>query len=116
MEKSTEEFKDKSKDTQIESRIDAMARQDKIIAIIFTLAMWIVLLFVYFAVMPAVPTAEVSIALTISLVILGGANTASIFNMIRAYAKDKEFIYREDILNLDRNRQLKNGSKAEGGR
>lgn len=102
------------RENNIESRIDAMAVRDRIIAIIFTVAMWIVLLFVYFfAVRPVVPSAPISIALLVSLLVLGVTNTASIISMIRAYAKDKEFIYRQDILNLDIHRRAKNDRKAE---
>jgi len=96
----------------VESRIETMARWDRITAWIFTVAMWIVLLFTYFAVSSAVPTGAISVALIVSLVVLGVFNTASVVAMIRSYARDKDFIYREDIVNLDRNRR---GGAAEGG-
>ena len=89
----------------VESRIETMARWDRITAWIFTAAMWIVLLFTYFAVSSVVPTGAISVALIVSLVVLGVFNTASIVAMIRSYARDKDFIYREDIVNLDRNRR-----------
>ena len=96
------------------SRIDAMASRDKMIAVGFTVAMWVVLLFTYFAVRPSVPSSAVSVALILSLVVLGVFNTASMVAMIRSYSKDKDFIYREDILNLDRNRRQKEAHRAEG--
>lgn len=95
----------------IESRIEAMARRDKITAVIFTVAMWVVLLFTYFAVRPVAPTLEVSLALLAAMLVLGIFNTASIVAMIRCYARDKDFIYREDIVNLDRNRGKKTEEK-----
>lgn len=98
------------------SRIDSMARRDQIVSAVFTVAMWIVLLFTYFAVRPSVPSAGVSVALIVSLVVLGVFNTASMIAMLSSYAKDKDFIYREDILNLDRNRRQKAGGRAERGR
>jgi len=98
------------------SRIDTMASRDKMIAIGFTVAMWIVLLFTYFAVRPSVPSTAVSVALILSLLILGVFNTASMVAMIRSYSKDKDFIYREDILNLDRNRRQREALRAERGR
>ncbi len=98
------------------SRIDTMASRDKMIAAGFTVAMWVVLLFTYFAVRPSVPSAAVSVALILSLLVLGVFNTASMVAMIRSYAKDKDFIYREDILNLDKNRRQKEALRAERGR
>jgi hypothetical protein len=100
----------------IGSRIDTMASRDRMIAVGFTVAMWVVLLFTYFAVRPSVPSAAVSVALILSLLVLGVFNTASMVAMIRSYSKDKEFIYREDILNLDRNRRQRESLRAERGR
>ena len=94
------------------SRIDAMARRDRIVSAVFTVAMWVVLIFVYFAVRPSVPSAGVSVALLVSLIVLGIFNTASMVAMLRSYAKDKDFIYREDILNLDRNRRQRSGGEG----
>ena len=100
----------------IGTRIDTRASQDRMIAVGFTVAMWVVLLFTYFAVRPSVPSASVSVALILSLLVLGIFNTASMVALIRSYSKDKEFIYREDILNLDRNRRQREVLRAERGR
>ncbi|MDQ4127891.1 MAG: hypothetical protein M3151_08115 [Actinomycetota bacterium] len=93
-----------------------MASRDRMIAVGFTVAMWVVLLFTYFAVRPSVPSAAVSAALILSLLVLGVFNTASMVAMIRRYSQDKEFIYREDIINLDRNRRQKEAQRSERGR
>lgn len=95
----------------VDARIETMARRDKMTAIVFTVAMWVVLLFTFFAVRTVAPTVGVSVALGVSLMVLGIFNTASIITMIRCYAKDKDFIYREDIANLDRNRERKLGKE-----
>lgn len=105
-----------SVDGSMRSRIDTMASRDKMIAVGFTVAMWIVLLFTYFAVRPSVPSTAVSVALILSLLVLGVFNTASMVAMIRSYSKDKDFIYREDILNLDKNRRQKEALRTERGR
>ena len=89
------------------SRIDSMARRDQIVSAVFTVAMWVVLLFTYFAVRPSVPSAGVSVVLLVSLVVVGIFNTASIIAMLRSYAKGKECSYKEDILTLGRNRRQK---------
>ena len=100
----------------VESRIETMARWDRITAWIFTVVMWIVLLFTYFAVSSVVHTGAISVALIVSLAVLGIFNTASIVAMIRSYARDKDFIYREDIVNLDRNRRRRAAEgEPEGG-
>ncbi len=94
-------------DKSISARIDAMAKNDKITAVVFTIAMWIVLIFTFFTIYRIAPTSEISVVLAVSFILLGGFNTASMIAMIRGYAKDKDFIYREDILNLDRMKQRK---------
>lgn len=94
-------------DKSISARIDAMARSDKITAVVSTVAMWIVLAFTFFSVYRIAPTSEVSVVLAVAFILLGGFNTASMIAMIKGYAKDKDFIYREDILNLDRMKQRK---------
>jgi hypothetical protein len=99
-------------DRSINSRIEAMARSDKITAVIFTVAMWVVLIFTFFAVYRIAPTTEVAAALGVALILLGGFNTASMIAMIQGFAKDKDFIYLEDILNLDRMKQGKHPSVA----
>lgn len=97
----------------VDDRIRAMARRDRITAVIFTVAMWLVLLFTYFAVRGVVPGAGVSVVLIVALLALGVFNTASIVAMIRCYARDKDFIYREDIANLDRNREVRERGGGE---
>lgn len=103
----------------IESRINSMAWIDRLVAGVFTVAMWLVLLFTFFAINPVVPTMPVSIALAASFIILGTFNTASIIAMIRRYSKVKDSIYREDIVNLDRNREQRRReqrrNKVRGG-
>ena len=89
-------------DKEMNTRINVMARRDKVTAVVFTVAMWVVLVFTYVAINSITPTTGISVVLAIALVLLGGFNTASIIAMIRSYAQDKDFIYREDILNLDK--------------
>lgn len=81
-----------------------MARRDRLIAIAFVAATWLVLLFVYFVAITVVPTAAVTVALTVSLLLLGTVNTASILAMISRYGQEKDHVYRDDILNLEHNR------------
>lgn len=92
-------------EAEVDARIDRMARRDRVIALAFVAAMWLVLLFVYSVAVTVVPTGTVTVALTISLLLLGGVNTASILALIKRYGAEKHHVYREDILNLERNRR-----------
>lgn len=96
---------------EVAIRIDRMAWRDRLIALVFVAAMWLVLLFVYVVAVAAVPTGLVTVALTVSLLLLGLVNTASIFALIRRYGDEKDHVYRDDVLNLERNRR---GRRSEG--
>lgn len=97
---------------EIASRVDRMAARDRLIALLFVAATWLVLLFVYFVAITAAPTAGVTVALTVSLLLLGVVNTASILAMISRYGQEKDHVYRDDILNLEQNRRQRT---AAGG-
>lgn len=97
---------------EIASRIDRMARRDRLIALIFITALWLVLTFVYVVATTMAPGSGVIVALTIAFLILGIVNTASILALIKRYGQEKDHVYRDDILNLERNRRK---PTAEGG-
>ncbi|WP_214366826.1 hypothetical protein [Pseudonocardia sp. H11422] len=88
----------------IESRIDALARRDRLLAVTCTVFLWAVLVFVLVVASAAAPTAGITGALVGSLVLLGLFNTASMLALVRRYAANKDLIYRPDIQNLDRMR------------
>lgn len=87
------------------SRIDLLVRRDRILAVSFTTLMWATLLFVFIVSSSIAPNTTVSIVLTLSFLLLGAFNTASIFAMVRVYSTNRDLIYRPDIVNLDRNRR-----------
>lgn len=89
----------------IEARIDALARRDRLLAIVFTILMWLVLIFVFFVSTVTVPSSAISVVLLVAALLLGIFNTASMLGMIRRYAANKDFVYRQDIVNLDRARE-----------
>lgn len=91
----------------VDSRIDALVRRDRVLAVSFTAVMWASLVFVYVVSSTIVPSAAASVVLVVSLLALGAFNTASIIAMIRVYAANRSQIYRPDILNLDRNRRAR---------
>jgi len=91
--------------TDLQNRIDAMFRRDKIWACGFVLVLWATLAFVFFSINPLIPDGMMRIVIAISAIILGVFNTASIVAMISHYGHDKNFIYELDIRHLDEARQ-----------
>lgn len=98
--------------TTVESRIDMLARRDRVLAVTFTVFMWLVLAFVFVVSSAVAPSAGISLALLVSVVVLGAFNTASMVALVRSYAVNKDLIYRPDIDNLDRMR----AERVRGGR
>ncbi|NJC65534.1 hypothetical protein HC028_13620 [Planosporangium flavigriseum] len=93
----------------MDSRITSLVRRDRLLAVAFTVLMWVFLALVYFAASSVASSTTVSVVLLASMLMLGAFNTASIVGMIRTYAANRDLIYREDILNLDRARQQRAG-------
>lgn len=89
----------------LQARIDAMFRRDKLWAYGFVIVLWAVLAFVFFSVNPLIPDNTMRIVIAVAAVILGIFNTASITAMISHYSHDKNFIYELDIRHLDEARQ-----------
>lgn len=85
----------------LQARIAATFRQDKIWAIGFVTVLWTTLLFVLLAVRPYIPHSAIEVAAWIALSAVGLFNTASIAAMIRHYAHDRDHIYSLDIRHLD---------------
>lgn len=88
----------------LESRIESLYRSDRLVALIFVAALWVVLVFVMLAVREHITNGAVEIVCWISLLALGLFNTASIIAMIRHYAHDKQHIYSIDIKHQDAGR------------
>ncbi|MEQ1881089.1 MAG: hypothetical protein ABL878_08970 [Burkholderiales bacterium] len=86
------------------SRIDSMFSQDKIMAWIFVVLLWISIVFVYFAIIGFVEDGAMRIVLSIGALLLLIFNTASMLAMVRHYAQDKDHIYGLDIKHMDENR------------
>lgn len=89
-----------------------LARRDRVLAVTFTVLMWLVLGFVSIVSLAVAPSAGIAVALLVSVAVLGGFNTASIVALVRSYAANKDLIYRPDIENLDRMR----AERVQGGR
>ena len=85
----------------LESRIGALARRDRFLAVTFTLLMWVVLVFTFVAASMVAPTGAITVALAVAMVLLGIFNTASVIALLRRYAISRDLIYRPDVLIQD---------------
>lgn len=93
----------------LEERIERLLRRDRLLALVFTAAMWLALVYVYVRTLGAVGSQDIAITLGVALVLLGGLNTASTVALIRRYRVAKDAVYRPDIEYLDRRRALRAG-------
>lgn len=85
----------------IDSRMAALARRDRILAITFTVLMWVVLVFVFFAATSVAPTPAITVVLAVATLLLGVFNTASLLALLTRYAAHRDLIYRPDVMHLD---------------
>jgi protein-S-isoprenylcysteine O-methyltransferase Ste14 len=86
-------------------RIDRMHKRDRMGAIAFVLALWIVVLFVLFSIWPSLTNSSIRSILIVSGIGVLILNTAAIIAMLRHYDSDKHFIYSLDIMHLDEMRK-----------
>jgi len=93
--------------SSLDDRIAGLLRRDRLLAIGSTVAMWVVLVFVFLAAAPTVPGTTLLVVLGVAMVALGGLNTASAAALIRRYRAAKDQVYRPDIENLDAQRAAK---------
>jgi hypothetical protein len=89
----------------LDHRIEAMHAGDRLGAIAFVVALWVVILFTLISIWSNVGNGGIRAILLIfgALVLL--FNTASILAMLRHYANDKDFIYGLDLKHLDEMRR-----------
>lgn len=85
----------------------ALARRDRILAITFTLLMWVVLVFVFFAATSVAPTPAITVVLAVATLLLGLFNTASLLALLKRYAANRDLIYRPDVMHLDQLRAVR---------
>jgi hypothetical protein len=91
----------------LEQRIDKMHGRDRVGALAFVVALWVVFLFIIIRMWSAITVGPIHALLLIfgALVLL--FNTAGIVAMLRHYQEDKHFIYGLDLRHLDEMRRRK---------
>lgn len=85
----------------LDSRIAVLARRDRILAIAFTLLMWLVLVFLFVTASAVAPDPAIVVVLAVATLLLGLFNTASVLALLRCYAERRSLIYRPDVLRFD---------------
>ena len=96
----------------LDQRIEAMFRRDRLGAWLIVLVLWLATLSVLFLSWPYVPDGRVRIVLTIGAIAVLIFNTSSIAAMLSHYHTDKQFIYGLDIRTLDALKTRKNGGAS----
>jgi 4-amino-4-deoxy-L-arabinose transferase-like glycosyltransferase len=86
-----------------------LARRDRVLAITFTLLMWLVLGFLFITASAVAPHPSIVVVLAVSTLLLGLFNTASLLALLRRYAESRDLIYRPDVLRLDLMRAQRGG-------
>ena len=85
----------------LDQRIEAMYRGDRLGAWALVAFLWISILFVLFMTWPYIPDQTIRIVVAIGAASILIFNTAAIAAMVKHYSEDKEFIYGLDIRHLD---------------
>lgn len=89
-----------------DERIERLLRRDRLLALTFTVAMWLALVYVFWRALGAVGSIDIAVALGVSMLALGALNTASTWALIRRYRIARVAVYQPDIVHLDRRRAL----------
>jgi len=88
-------------------RIEVMYRRDRAWSYVAIIILWLILLFVFFKILPDTGSPGVTIALMIAggLVLL--FNTTSIAALLRHYHEDKQHLYGLDLHYIDEMKKAK---------
>lgn len=90
---------------RMEDRIQRLFRQDRLMATIFVIALWVTYIFVFTGIQDFIPETGVRNVLLAAGALVVLFNTAAVIAMIRHYAVDKQFIYEIDLRHLDQNKK-----------
>jgi hypothetical protein len=89
---------------EVQPRILAMFRRDRLMALGSLAILWLTLGFVYLVVPHGFLASPIGIVLSVAMVLLLLFNTASVTAMLRHYREDRDHIYGLDIHHLDEHR------------
>lgn len=86
---------------ELEQRIEAMYRRDRMAAWVLVAALWVVILFVLVMTWPLIPVPAIRWVVLAAAAVVLVFNTAAIRAMVSHYSEDKHFIYALDIQHFD---------------
>ena len=89
----------------LDERITRMHGLDRLGAMAFVAALWIVMIFVLATIWPFIQSPTILAILVIAGSLVVTFNTAAIVALLRHYSEDKEFIYGIDLKHLDEMRR-----------
>lgn len=96
----------------VRRQMEAMFQRDRLMALVFVVALLIVMPFVLIAVWGDVPSDGVRVVLVASCAVVLIYNVASIFALISNYRRDRDFIYRRDVAHLRERAALRAAKEA----
>jgi len=87
-------------EADVRRQMETMFKRDRLMALVFVVALLVVLPFLLIAVWGDVPSTGVRVVLVVSCAIVLIYNVASMLALIRNYRRDRDFIYRRDVAHL----------------
>lgn len=99
-------------ESDVRQQMETMFKRDRLMAIVFVVAMLIVLPFVLIAVWSSVPSTGVKVVLVVSCAIVLLYNVASMLALVDNYRRDRDFIYRRDVAHLREREALRAARRA----
>ena len=94
-----------SLDPEMEHRAEAMYSRDRWSALLILAVLWASLIYTYIVIPHGFLSSPIGIVLLIAGVLLLVFNTSSVLAMLTHYREDRDYIYGQDLRNLDLNRQ-----------
>lgn len=91
---------DEATEAGVLAQMHTMYQRDVAMAITFVVLLLITIPFIIVALWPLMPDSATKLVLIASGVVLLIYNIASMFNLVRNYRRDKDFIYRRDVAHL----------------
>ena len=87
-------------EADVRRQMETMFRRDRLMGIVFVVAMLVVMPFVLIAVWGHAPSTGVRVVLVVSCAIVLIYNVASMLALIDNSRRDRDFIYRRDVAHL----------------
>lgn len=91
---------DEAAEASVRNEMHTMYQRDAAMAVTFVVLLVITIPFIVIALWHVMPDSATKVVLILSGAVLLVYNIASMFNLVRNYRRDKDFIYRRDVAHL----------------